>query len=307
MQSKEEEENPERLEESSVSEDMKAIEEEAEKSWDLLALCKQMMEEEGTNWEKSKERRELKKKEEEERMERRNKAAAKSREARENWERKMTQQRITETLKKLPKNKHILIEREEEKRRRILLKEAKEQLWKRWRQRKGREQKTARLPEKSEEKRLEMIERELRNHQQELEEERRQETEAENRKKRRDEKKKRWEMLRWIVSYIEENKPKWNIRREKQLKARMEQSEENGEREMREKNGADGGEKRVITPEEIKAKRLEKVLMKTASWKKWRRENEEKNSRSEDEEEDLEVIKTSEVKERKLREEEHIR
>ena len=96
-----------------------------------------------------------------------------------------------------------------------------------------------------------MIERELRNHQQVLEEERRQETEAENRKKRRDEKKKRWEMLRWIVSYIEENKPKWNIRREKQLKARMEQSEENGEREMREKNGADGEEKRVITPEEI--------------------------------------------------------
>ena len=126
-------------------------------------------------------------------------------------------------------------------------------------------------------------------------------------KKRRDEKKKRWEMLRWIVSYIEENKPKWNIRREKQLKARMEQSEENGEREMREKNGADGEEKRVITPEEIKAKRLEKVFMKTASWKKWRRENEEKNSRSEDEEEDLEIFKTSEVKERKLREEEHIR
>ena len=101
------------------------------------------MEKEGTKWEKSRERRELEKREEEERTERMNRAARKSKEARKNWERKMMQQKITETLNKLPKNKQILIEREEEKISRILLKEAKEELWKKWRQRKGREKQTA--------------------------------------------------------------------------------------------------------------------------------------------------------------------
>ena len=39
----------------------------------------------------------------------------------------------------LPTDAQILVEREEEKRKRILLKEAKQELWKRWRQKKGRE------------------------------------------------------------------------------------------------------------------------------------------------------------------------
>ena len=65
----------------------------------------------------------------------------KSKSAKENWNRKKLQ-KITETLEQLPKNTQILIEREEEKRKRILLQDAKQELWKRWRQRKGREKET---------------------------------------------------------------------------------------------------------------------------------------------------------------------
>ena len=45
---------------------------------------------------------------------------------------------MTESLKILPKNQRIIIEREEEKERLMLLQEAKVELWRKWRQRRGR-------------------------------------------------------------------------------------------------------------------------------------------------------------------------
>ena len=48
------------------------------------------------------------------------------------------QSKISECWKKLPAMRKKMIELEEEKERRLLLKEAKEELWKRWRQKKGR-------------------------------------------------------------------------------------------------------------------------------------------------------------------------
>ena len=51
---------------------------------------------------------------------------------------KEKQRKITETLEKLPENRRILVERELEKERRMNLKEAKEEIWKRWRQSKGK-------------------------------------------------------------------------------------------------------------------------------------------------------------------------
>ena len=38
----------------------------------------------------------------------------------------------------LPKNRQILLQREQEREKRILLQETKKELWKRWRQKKGR-------------------------------------------------------------------------------------------------------------------------------------------------------------------------
>ena len=48
------------------------------------------------------------------------------------------QTRITESLGELPNNKRILLEREMELEKRLLIKEAKEEIWKKWRQNKGR-------------------------------------------------------------------------------------------------------------------------------------------------------------------------
>ena len=61
------------------------------------------------------------------------------RNCRKDWKRKQVQLKITSTLKLLPKPTQILLEKEEDRKKRILLKEAKEDLWKKWRQRKGRE------------------------------------------------------------------------------------------------------------------------------------------------------------------------
>ena len=52
----------------------------------------------------------------------------------EKTEDKKKQQKITENLENLPEIKRILLEREMEKERRLNLKEAKEEVWKRWRQ-----------------------------------------------------------------------------------------------------------------------------------------------------------------------------
>ena len=113
-----------------------------EKGWDLIKLCKKMMQEEGFNWKISQERREQMRKEEIERTERKGRAAVKKTETLEKIENKNLQRKITDTLGKLPRNRRILLEREIEKERRITIKEAREELWKRWRHSKGKKKKT---------------------------------------------------------------------------------------------------------------------------------------------------------------------
>ena len=90
-----------------------------------------------SKWERSEERKE------EEMKKRLDKQASqqkkRSREEEEVSSRKKTiQLKISESLKRLPETRKKAIEAEEEKERRLLLKEAKEELWKRWRQKKGR-------------------------------------------------------------------------------------------------------------------------------------------------------------------------
>ena len=91
---------------------------------------------------------------------------------------------------------------EEEKERRMLLTEAKIELWKRWRQKKGRGTRTQ-APEPGDkeglESKLEKIEVEICKYKAELEEKERVQKLREDRKRRKESKEKHWEMMRWVV------------------------------------------------------------------------------------------------------------
>ena len=116
-------------------------------------------------------------------------------------------------------NKKIILELEEQKEREMMMEEAKNELWRRWRQKKGRKIKEWKDigTNESLEKKLEKIEKEVEKYKVEVEKESREE----NLKKKR-EKEKHWEMMRWIVKFMEENREGWITRRASQLKEKRE-------------------------------------------------------------------------------------
>ena len=77
-----------------------------EKSYELLRLCKKIMELEGSHWKKSQERRELEKREAEEKRERLNKAEAKKRQTLHKIKCNKIQEKITASLMMLPENEN---------------------------------------------------------------------------------------------------------------------------------------------------------------------------------------------------------
>ena len=91
----------------------------------------------------------------------------------ETREKRMKQQKITTQLAKLPENRRIMLERELETERKLNLKEAKEELWRRWRQKKGRteyKKKTKKEEEETNlERKLERIEQEIAKYENEIE------------------------------------------------------------------------------------------------------------------------------------------
>ena len=100
----------------------------------------------------------------------------------------------------------------ENKEKEILIKEARREVWAKWRQSKmkikGEKQIQIQGIESEEqelEKRLEMIRKEVENYKREQEERRRGEEEKERRLERGRKKAQHWEMLRWIVTYITNN------------------------------------------------------------------------------------------------------
>ena len=192
--------------------------------WELLRICKQMMKDEGLNWKRSQERREFEMKErlEKEENERRRQEGIKV----------QLQAKITECWMKLPEERKKMIEVKEEKERRMLLKEAKEELWKRWRQNKGRKATNPEIKDREKlEDKLSRIEREVA----EMEKSREKVIKERNEKAARLEKKRRkeqhWEMLKWIVAFLEDNQGKWNeLRRKKEQDAAEQQKYEEWKR-----------------------------------------------------------------------------
>ena len=86
----------------------------------------------------SKERRDLEREKERERSERVTIANRKKEKTLNNINNKKKQTKITEMLNSLPENRRILAEKEAEKERILSLKEAKLELWRRWRHKKGK-------------------------------------------------------------------------------------------------------------------------------------------------------------------------
>ena len=105
----------------------------------------------------------------------------------------------------MPENRAELCRREDELERRLLIKEAKEEMWRKWRQTKGRRGGAVRYKNDLErlEIELEKAEKELKRYQEEKKEQAEREEQREKRKARKREKERHWDMLRWILRYIE--------------------------------------------------------------------------------------------------------
>ena len=165
-----------------------------------------------------------------EREDRIGKARKKREEFQEGMKRREIQTRITENLKILPKNKQILLEKQVNKEMLMCLKEAKEEIWKKWRQRKGRGLKNpgGKLKEYTLEMKLARIEKETDKYKKELEEEEKRNKEKSDRLVKKRKKEEHWEMLRWVVAFIDEQKENWEETRREKLEERelAEQMEE---------------------------------------------------------------------------------
>ena len=218
---------------------------------------------------------------------------------------------ITESLGELPKNKRILLEREMELERRLLIKEAREEIWKKWRQNKGRKNTNPKIKTKEDknpmEEKLKKVELEVAKFKDEREKKKQEEEkqkqsnrpeDEESKKKRRLATKKRleryWEKLRWVTRILEETEDiQANIRK---LRDKDSKEEEEGrswnqmsetekmktvreEDIMKEKQKDGTGENRG------KEERLKEALRVKRSWE----EDEEGKMEKEEEEADVEA------------------
>ena len=104
-------------------------------------------------------------------------------------------------MMKLQRNRRILLEREAEKERKLLLKEAIEELCKRWRQKKGRRNNQKLHKEEELEKNLSRIEEEVSKYEEEIKTKEAEEKTRRERLEKKKQKEKHWEMLRWIVTF----------------------------------------------------------------------------------------------------------
>ena len=233
MKQREEERRKEQLER-----EIRLVEaERMEKTWELTRLCKLFIKDNSPHWEQLKELKEL----ETARIERKAKAEKLKELFRMNHKEKEFVNTIHKKWNELPEKERKRLAEEEDKIRRLEIKEAKENIWKRWRKKekpdkrmeteKGRKEmmeiKLRRIEEAlekiKEEKELEKIsmEREKERRRKYVEEKKIKENERIIKEKQKTEKLKKkkqleqkWEMVRWLTRFIDENKGKWEELRE---------------------------------------------------------------------------------------------
>ena len=167
-------------------------------------------------------------------------------------EEKQKQKRINETWKLLPAHEQRQLIKEEEKRRLLELREMKLNIWKKWRREPEEKRKETEAKQRNNqdlwleklEETVARMKREIEDRkvaQQQVEERRRKLLEEKKAKqeeilrkdyerKERKQKQKmmgeRWAMARWISSYIDENKDKWEREKLQRQKTDLERAEE---------------------------------------------------------------------------------
>ena len=181
-----------------------------EESWRLSNLCRKFIQENSQVWQERDIDR-MEEKEHLERMERRMKAKRKKQEYMEEQNNREKTRRITEMLKELPRNEQEKWMRDQRREEGKILKEIKDNLWKKWRGKASKRDKLEEVPKEEVklDKKLKEMEKRIAEHRksQELKNQR------QERKKQLEE---HWKMMRWLVSYIEENKYSWERRRQAQ-------------------------------------------------------------------------------------------
>ena len=148
----------------------------------------------------------------------------------------LTNMKINKIMREIPEEDRLKIIEEESRERRLELKEAKENIWKRWRIDSNRREKNENILRKEDKtKILEKLERVMEKIEKEKVEEKKRKEErakiAESKNEKRMERKRKqrmleekWEMMRWITEYIDQNQERWEVQgkeRRKEFKQKL--------------------------------------------------------------------------------------
>ena len=205
-----------------------------EKSWELLRMCRDFMRENAREWSEQRDLEEKRKGEEERKTDR----LEKCNREKEKLQKKIIEEKISAALSSLPREERERYIAEEEKEKRIEMKNIKENIWKKWRNRReenrqksGEERDFEKADKSHRLEKLEKIIQRLKSEELEREEMRernrerkrawRKEKEKEESKmlvreleraERREKKKQiedRWALMKWVTKYIDENEANW--------------------------------------------------------------------------------------------------
>ena len=238
-----------------------------EESWRLSNLCRKFILENSQVWQE----RDASRQEEiesQERAERKQRASMKKIKYMKDQERKAKTRKITEMLEELPKKEQEKWMRDQRLEEGKMLKEIKDNLWKKWRGKASKRDKGEEIPREEEK-----LDRKLKEMQRKIEEHRRNQEQKEQKRERKRKLEEHWLMMKWLVKYIEENKYSWERRRlvqeeenemnnlyeewlEKDRKMQIEELMKNKEVEK--------------SREEQDSHRKEKARVRKKMWKDWR-------------------------------------
>ena len=184
--------------------------------------------------------------------------------------------------------------------RKVLLEEAETELWRKWRQRKGRGMRNwAQVGEKETmEQKLKIVEEQTEKYKLELErmEKRRLRREEEQLKEMQEKNKrletkrnneKHWEMMRWITKFMKENLDIWNRRKddEREKQKRMVEIDEWREKTEKEKIEMLKSEKNV-KPKLSREEKIQIAKESSERWRNWRQKENKKEEKEAVEEDD---------------------
>ena len=245
-----------------------------EESWKLSNLCREFIRENSQVWQirMDEHKAEMDRIEKAERVKR---AEYKKGEYRMEQMKRDKSRKITEMLMELPKDDQERWRRDQRQEEGRLLKEIKDNMWKRWRGKLRRKQQSEVIPK--EEEKLDAKIKEIESRIQEYKQEMQRVAERKDKKKKLEE---HWQMMKWLTSFIEENRYTWERRRQIQEEEyQMNEIFEDWMKKDAETQIADLKKDKALekSMETEKLMRVEKARERRKLWKEWRRTEKEQN------------------------------